>query len=120
MRSGYDALTNGCTERGIRILYILDYSNKLYESDRSVCTEAGRKVFADFAEAAAQRYTGKGILWEIWNEPNIKQFWRPQPNAEDYCKLVEETAPRIRKADPTGLVVAGATSQIPLGWLEDC
>jgi hypothetical protein len=29
-------------------------------------------------------------------------------------------APRIRKTDPTGLVVAGATSQIPLGWLEDC
>lgn len=117
---GYDALTKGCTERGIRILYILDYSNKLYESDRSVRTEAGRKAFADFAEAAAKRYAGKGILWEIWNEPNLKHFWSPQPSAEDYCRLVEETAPRIRKADHSGLVVAGATSQIPLGWLEDC
>ncbi|MFB0524309.1 MAG: cellulase family glycosylhydrolase [Phycisphaerae bacterium] len=117
---GYDALTKGCTERGIRILYILDYSNKLYESDRSVRTEAGRKAFADFAEAAAKRYAGKGILWEIWNEPNLKHFWSPQPSAEDYYRLVEETAARIRKADPSGLVVAGATSQIPLGWLEDC
>ncbi|MHC4557817.1 MAG: cellulase family glycosylhydrolase [Planctomycetota bacterium] len=119
-RAGYDALTEGCTERGIRILYILDYSNNLYESDRSVRTEAGRKAFADFAEAAAKRYSGNGILWEIWNEPNIKQFWRPEPNVEDYCMLVEEAAPRIRKADPTGLVVAGATSQIPLSWLEGC
>jgi beta-glucosidase/6-phospho-beta-glucosidase/beta-galactosidase len=72
-KSGYDALTQGCAKRGIRILYILDYSNKLYESDRSVRTEAGRKAFADFAEAAAKRCAGKGILWEIWNEPNIKQ-----------------------------------------------
>jgi len=119
-KSGYDALTKGCTKRGIRILYILDYSNKLYEPDRSVRTEDGRKAFASFAEAAAKRYAGKGVLWEIWNEPNLKHFWSPQPSVEDYCKLVEETAPRIRKADPTGLIVAGATSQIPLGWLEDC
>jgi len=117
---GYDALTKGCTERNIRILYILDYSNKLYELDRSVRSEAGRKAFADFAEAAAKRYAGKGILWEIWNEPNLKHFWSPQPSIEDYYRLVEKTAPRIKKADHSGLIVAGATSQIPLGWLEDC
>ncbi|MGD8501119.1 MAG: cellulase family glycosylhydrolase, partial [Phycisphaerales bacterium] len=119
-KSGYDALTKGCTERGIRILYIIDYSNTLYESDRSVRTETGRKAFADFAEVAAEKRAGKGILWEVWNEPNIEQFWRSQPSAEDSCRLVEETAPRIRKADPTGLVVAGATSQVSLGWLEGC
>jgi polysaccharide biosynthesis protein PslG len=119
-KTGYDSLTKGCTDRGITILYILDYSNKLYEEDRSVRTEEGRKAFAAFAEAAAKRYAGKGILWEIWNEPNIKQFWSPQPNAEDYCKLVEEAAPRIKAADPRGQIVGGATSEIPMGWLESC
>ena len=118
--SGYDALTKGCAKRGIHILYILDYSNKHYESDRSVRTEAGRKAFAAFAGAAAKRYTGKGILWEIWNEPNLKHFWSPQPSVEDYCKLVEAVAGRIRQADPTGQLVAGATSQIPLEWFEEC
>jgi len=118
--SGYDSLTLGCEELGIRVLYILDYSNELYESDRSVRTEAGRKAFGDFAEAAAKRYAGKGILWEIWNEANIKQFWTPQPSVDDYCKLVEAVAPRVREADPSGQVVAGATSQIPLGWFEGC
>jgi len=118
--SGYDSLTLGCEELGIRVLYILDYSNELYESDRSVRTEAGRKAFADFAEAAAKRYADKGILWEIWNEPNLKQFWSPQPSVDDYCKLVEAVASRIRNADPSGQVVAGATSQIPLGWFEGC
>lgn len=117
---GYDSLTEGCVKRGIRILYILDYSNTLYEQGRSVRTQAGREAFADFAEAAATRYAGKGILWEIWNEPNIKHFWDPQPSVEDYCKLVEVTAPRIKRADPSGLVIGGATSQIPFEWLEDC
>jgi len=118
--SGYDSLTLGCEELGIRVLYILDYSNELYESDRSVRTEAGRLAFAAFAEAAAKRYAGKGILWEIWNEANIEQFWRPQPSVDDYCKLVEAAASRIRNADPSGQVVAGATSGIPFEWLEGC
>ena len=118
--SGYDSLTLGCKELGIRVLYILDYSNELYESDRSVRTEAGRKAFGDFTEAAAKRYTGKGILWEVWNEANIKQFWTPQPSVDDYCKLVEVTASRIRNADPNSQVVAGATSGIPFEWLEGC
>ena len=119
-KSGYDALTKGCSERGIRILYILDYSNRLYESDRSIRTEKGRRAFAAFAEAAAARYSRIGILWEIWNEPNIKLFWRPQPIVDDYCDLVKATATVIKKADKTGLVVAPATSTIPFGWLEDC
>ncbi|MHC4115998.1 MAG: cellulase family glycosylhydrolase [Planctomycetota bacterium] len=117
---GYDSLTEGCAKRGIRILYILNYGNTLYEKARSVRTQAGREAFAHFAEAAAERYAGKGILWEIWNEPNIEHFWDPQPSAEDYCKLVEITARRIKRADPNALVVAGATSQIPFEWLEDC
>ena len=119
-KSGYDALTEGATRRGIRILYILDYSNRLYESERSVRTEEGRRAFAAFAEAAAARYSGKGILWEIWNESNIKLFWKPEPNVDDYCKLVKATAPGVKKADKTGLVVAPATSTIPFRWLEDC
>ncbi|MHC4308603.1 MAG: cellulase family glycosylhydrolase [Planctomycetota bacterium] len=119
-KSGYDTLTKGCLKRGIRILYILDYSNRLYESDRSVRTEQGRMAFAAFAEAAAARYCGKGILWEIWNESNIKLFWRPQPNVDDYCKLVKSTAARLKKTDNSGLVVAPATSTIPFKWLEDC
>jgi hypothetical protein len=115
-----DALVEGCSKRGIRMICILDYSNPLYESNRSIHTENGRKAFANFAEAAARRYAGKGILWEIWNEPNQPDFWTPQPDVTDYCKLVNETAPRIKKADPTGYVVAPAAAGIPFEWLEDC
>ncbi len=119
-QAGYDGLTAGCLKRGIRMIYILDYSNRLYEQEHSVRTEAGRKAFAAFAEAAAKRYSGQGILWEFWNEPNIKQFWVPQPDVENYCQLVAEAAPLIRKADPSGILLAPATSGIPFDWLESC
>jgi len=118
--AGYDELTAACGQRGIRLLYILDYSNRLYEEDRSVRTDEGRQAYAAFAAAAARRYAGKKIIWEIWNEPNLEQFWTPQPSVDDYCALVAATAPRVREADPSGVIVAPACSGIPLDWLESC
>jgi len=118
--TGYDSLTEACRRRNIRILYILDYSNPLYEPQRSVRSDEGRAAFASFAEAAVKRYAGQGIIWEIWNEPNGAAFWQPEPSAEEYCRLVGTTVPRIRKADSAALIIAPAASGIPLRWLEEC
>jgi len=115
----YDRLTDALAKRGIRALYILDYSNPLYESDQSVRTEEGRKAFARFAAAAAKRYRGRGILWELWNEPNIG-FWKPQPNVNDYMALAKAVFPAIRRADPDALRVAPATAGIAFDFLEQC
>ena len=115
----YDVLTDALAKRGIRALYILDYSNTLYESDQSVRTEAGRKAFASFAAAAAKRYRGRGIVWELWNEPNIG-FWKPQPSVDDYMALAKAVFPAIRKADPGSTCVAPATSGIPFSFVEEC
>jgi hypothetical protein len=115
----YDILTDALAKRGIRALYILDYSNPLYETDQSVRTEAGRKAFASFAAAAANRYRGRGILWELWNEPNIG-FWKPQPSADDYMALAKAVFPALRKADPGSTCVAPATSGVPFDFLEKC
>lgn len=115
----YDELTEALAKRGIRALYILDYGNSLYESEQSVRTEDGRQAFARFAAAAAARYRGRGILWELWNEPNIS-FWKPQPNVDDYMALAKVVFPAIRHADPKALCVAPATSGIPMDFLESC
>ena len=115
----YDILTDALAKRGIRALYILDYSNPLYESDQSVRTEEGRQAFARYAATAAKRYRGRGILWELWNEPNIS-FWKPQPSVNDYMALAKVVFPAIRKADPDSTCVAPATSGIPLEFLEEC
>lgn len=115
----YDELTNALQARGIRALYILDYSNSLYEKEQSVRTNEGRRAFAKFAAVAAARYKGKGIIWELWNEPNIR-FWEPQPSVEDYMKLAHAVFPAIREADPDSTCLAPATSGIPLDFLEAC
>src|SRR5690606_38250324 len=117
--ASYKALTEAMRARDMTPLYILDYSNKLYEENRSVKTEAGREAFARFA-AQAVKELGKGILWEIWNEPNLKQFWEDQPSVDDYVRLVEVTARAIREVDAEATILAPATSEIPRDFLREC
>ncbi len=115
----YDKLLDGLLQRTIRPIFILDYSNTLYEKESSVRTEAGRKAFAAFASAAATHYRGKPILWELWNEPNIG-FWKPIPSPDEYVALAKAVIPAIKKADPNATCVAPASASIDLGFLEAC
>ena len=130
--SGYDQLTANLEKRGIRALYILDYSNQLYEEEVTSPNPIGGKphkttaspqhpesvaAFAKWAGAAAKRYAGRKIIWEIWNEPNI-QFWQPEPDAQQYAALALATCKAVREADPKATIVAPATSGFPWEFLE--
>jgi len=115
----YDAQIQEAANRNVGIIYILDYQNSLYCSAQSVQTDAERNAFANFASAAAARYAGKKIFWEIWNEPN-GNFWSPQPSDDAYTKLVAVTAPRIRAADPTAIILGAAMATFTWPWIENC
>lgn len=132
--SAYEELTANLEKRGIHALYILDYSNPLYEETvvsknpitgrETRATASPQKpesiaAFARWAAAAAEHFKGRSIIWEIWNEPNIF-FWQPKPDARQYSALALATAHAIRQADPNALVVGPATSEVPLKFLEDC
>jgi len=115
---GYERLVNSLAVRRIRPLFILDYGNRHYDSGLAPHTEEGRAAFCRFAAAAAKRFSGKGIIWEIWNEPNLDKFWRPRANVEDYCALAVEVCKALREADPRCTIVGPATSGIDLRFVE--
>ncbi len=130
--SAYDELTANLNKRGIRALYILDYSNSLYEEQteskdpisgqitKSVAApndEESVAAFAKWAAASALHFRGNNIIWEIWNEPNIN-FWRPAPDVEQYNKLAAATCKAIRKAVPEAIIIGPATSQLPVSFIE--
>jgi len=117
--SGYVKLADALAQRGIRPLFILDYGNPLYDNDMAPHTDEGRQAFARFAAAGAAQFQGRGVLWELWNEPNIS-FWRPRPNVNDYMALAKVALPAIRKADPNATIIAPATSGIDMNFLERC
>jgi len=118
--TGYDDLTKSLEKNGIRPYYILAYSNKLYEEKQSVVTAEGRKAFVNYVDEVTSRYKNKGVIWEIWNEPNI-HYWDDKPNFHDYSILVKEASEVIKNNDPSGTIVAPALSGVnddSLTWLD--
>jgi len=84
---------------GIRVLFILDYGNGLYEEGFPPSTEVGRAAFASFAGTAARHFRGRAA-WEIWNEPNLPQYWAGAPDPAAYVALARAAAAKIRREDP--------------------
>jgi hypothetical protein len=117
--SAYDRLMGALEVQKLRALFILDYGNSLYEAESGVATETGRRAFSRWAAAAAVHFKGRGILWEIWNEPNIG-FWKPKPNVDDYAALALAAAKAIHAAAPGEAVIGPATSGVDLQFLESC
>ncbi len=115
----YDRLMAVLKREGIRAVFILDYSNPLYDEGKSPYTDEGRAAFAHWAAVAAKHFEGQCILWEMYNEPNIK-FWRPAPKVEDYIKLALATGKAIKEFAPREIFIGPATSGIDLKFLEAC
>ncbi len=118
--SKYDALVDSFEKQGGRILFILDYKNRLYGKEKSIKTEEQINGFARFAGKAAQRYRGRCIIWEIWNEPNIKKFWGEEPDPKNYMALVKATCMAIREADPHAIIIAPATVGCDGNFISKC
>ena len=130
--SAYDELTANLEKRGLRAIYLFDYSNALYEETFTAAdrhTKIERKevaspqhpesieAFARWAGAGARHFRGRHIIWEIWNEPNIS-FWKPKPDAAQYTALALATCRAVRAADPQATLIAPGSSEFPWTFFE--
>jgi polysaccharide biosynthesis protein PslG len=130
--SGYEQLLANLDKRGLRAIFILDYSNPLYEEtvtsphpitgkpDQMVASPQHPEsvaAFARWAAAAAKHFQGRHVLWEIWNEPN-GHFWSPKPDVHQYATLALATCKAIRDADPQAAIIGPASAGFPWEFLE--
>jgi hypothetical protein len=117
--SAYDRLLAALDQHQLRAYFILDYHNRFYDGGDSPRSDAGRAGFCAFAAAALRHFAGRGIVWEMYNEPNIF-FWKPKPSVDDYAKLALAVGATVRKVAPRELYVGPATSEIDPRFLERC
>jgi polysaccharide biosynthesis protein PslG len=101
----------------IRAMVVLAYSNPLYDNDLSPHSDEGVAAFAKFAAEAARHFKGRGVMWEIYNEPN-NTFWRPEADPAAYIKLALATVKAIKSAEPNELVVGPALSGTDGVWMQ--
>jgi hypothetical protein len=76
-------------------------------------------TFAAYLQALIGRYGPQGSLWaehpeaprravrawEIWNEPNLVNYFRTQPFARPYAALLRAAYPAVKSADPGATVL---------------
>lgn len=85
---------------------------------------ASPAAFAAYAGAVVDRYGRRGSFWrerprlpylpvrqfEVWNEPNLLDYWCPAINPDEYADLFVAAARRIHQSDPRATVVFGGLS----------
>jgi hypothetical protein len=133
-----DAEIGNAAEAGARVVPVLsDVPDYIYrETNKPPLNGVAREGWEDFVDAAVRRYGPDGEFWktsymnppyegephpieewQVWNEPNGKQFFHPKPSAKKYAYLVSLTSDVIRSVDPSAQVLLAGmfgTAEIPL------
>ena len=118
--SEYDRLMSALDESKINALFILDYGNPLFDKGAPPRTAEARQAFARWAVAAAKHFSNRGVIWEVYNEPNHEKFWPPRPKAAEYVELALAVGRAFRAEAPNEKLIGPAVSEMDFAFLEAC
>ncbi len=121
--TGYDRLFGRAAYRGIRMLPVLLGSPRWAYSKPTTppLGPVGRRSYFDFAKAATKRYGPNGTFWsrsgvpketrawywQIWNEPNLPNYWNGRPNPAEYAKFLSGASDAANRGDSDVQIVVG-------------
>jgi hypothetical protein len=112
-----DSIVDNLLERKICPWFNIGYGNKLYMNDTYSDAAVGfvplyygeetLLAWKGYISKLASHFKGRVEYFEIWNEPDIANFWQPQsPNPDDYARLIDLTADIIRNKIPDAKIGA--------------
>lgn len=110
----WDELVELANYYGIQLLPYVAYTPEWAASEQDhFWSRPPRDVhwFGEFMFQVVSRYRGDIHSWEIWNEPDLPEYWRG--TAGQFADLVIEGTKQIRRADPKAVVVLGGFSGGP-------
>jgi hypothetical protein len=116
----FDPFVDALLARGIRPLPVLLGApswarDPAPECGGDLCPPAKARLsdWAAFVAAAASRYPD-AIGIEIWNEPNLRAFWRTSggPDPARYATLFESALSAVRSVDPDMTVLIGGLAHV--------
>ncbi len=113
-RERFDTVVRRLSEAGVSVLGILTYT-PAWASGHKTSKFFPPLDMADYAAFAGHMAAHFGPLgvhaWEIWNEPNLGQFWMPAPDPRAYAALLKAAYRAIHEADRDAIVVSGGLAQ---------
>lgn len=83
----YDRVVDKYQRAGVNLMPILAYASA-WSNGVAPATDQERALYGRFVYNTVRRYRDRVHVWEIWNEPNIGQFWCAVRGARDYAGLL--------------------------------
>jgi hypothetical protein len=72
----------------------------------------------NYVRTVVTRYKGRILAYEIWNEPNLRDFWTG--NSDQMVTLTKEASAIIHNLDPHAIVVSpSSTAEYGISWLSE-
>ena len=93
-------------EQGITQTAIVGLNNTLY-MPQAPTTSDDLDAFLVYLNNILDRYPFLRQI-EIWNEPNLRSFWRPDPYPYEYMKVMKAATMTIRKKNPAIKILGGS------------
>lgn len=124
--NGYDPLYQAAIAHGIRPVLVPAFAPQWARPLDLSCgaTEAAHchdptapkydGAWANFVATLAKRYP-KAAAIEVWNEPNLVNFWEQGPDPQRYAQLLNTAYDAIKQADPSMRVLGGALANSEFG-----
>ncbi len=97
----------------ITLLPILSYSVPWAQPSQHHLSE-----WLEYVRRVVTRYRNDIRTWEVWNEPNLSNFWDGTPDAAEYATLLKATYETIKAIDPQLTVVQAGMAGVDLGYIE--
>lgn len=132
--AGFDQLVASAAGNGLRVLPTVLGTPGWATGDGTSYATPPKNAgdFGTFMRALIGRYGPNGSFWsshpslpkvpirqwQIWNEPELRQFWRPSNWAAGYVKLLRAARRAIRAADPGAKVVLAGLANDSWNYLR--
>jgi hypothetical protein len=101
------------TTQGFRVLYGIGYAPSWANGGRNgIYPPTGEFLgaWAIYCTELMRRYRNRGVVYEVWNEPNLDVFF--MGTLDDYVNLVRAASQAVRAVDPTGRIAGPETSDL--------
>ena len=110
-----DAIVNAANAHGVQLQPIIVYTPPWINSDPTQAPTASE--FSSFVTALVGRYHNSIHYWEMWNEPNITNYYAAGEQSYVSNILVPGNA-AVKAVDPSAKVILGAPAWADFGWLN--
>ena len=99
-----------CESMNIKVIFILGKTNNIYDSTFTVPIPGNYlwTPYSAYVKEAVERYKGRSVIWELWNEPNVTHMWADM-TPRMWVEYATGVMRIIREVDPEATIAGPAT-----------